>query len=104
MTLLTKPWKVDRRGHRFYVYAPGEVCIDLCSGTEADRERVMVLLGHVQALVETLLLQGITRMDGVRCWCPDKKTHDASPSFACDEARRVLRDAGASDPDGRGDG
>lgn len=55
MTILSKPWKVDRDGERIYCYAPGEVCVDLVSGTKEDRARVMVLLEQVQPAMALLL-------------------------------------------------
>lgn len=55
MTILSKPWRIDRRGERIYVDAPGEVCIDLCSGTQEDRARVMALAAQAQAMAVALL-------------------------------------------------
>lgn len=54
MTILSKPWRIDRRGERIYVDAPGEVCVDICSGTPEDRARVMALLEQVQAMARVL--------------------------------------------------
>lgn len=48
--LLSRPWRIDRRGERIYIDAPDEVCVDICSGTPEDRARVMALLEQVQAM------------------------------------------------------
>lgn len=48
MTLLDKPATVNREAERLYLYAPGEVCVDLTSGTPEDRARVMALLENMR--------------------------------------------------------
>lgn len=44
MTMPTKPARVDREGERLYLYAPGEVCVDICSGAKTERSAAMDLL------------------------------------------------------------
>lgn len=53
-SILDQPVRVDRDGERLYFYAPGEVCVDICSGTPEDRKRVMALLEHVQEAFRVL--------------------------------------------------
>lgn len=55
VTLLAKPWKVDERGERLYVYVDGrEVCVDICSGLPEDRRRVLALLAQVPEMAKAL--------------------------------------------------
>lgn len=89
MTILTKPWRIDRRGERIYVDAPGEVCVDVCSGTSEDRARVMALLEQAQRAMRLLRSEMVLGDDGlmhdeIRCpilvggecaeWCAEKRT------------------------------
>lgn len=75
-TTLTKPWKVNQRAECIYAYAPGECCIDLCSGTPEDRARVMALLEQVQKMGRIL-----------KALVEDRGVNKA-------DAEAVLRDAG----------
>ena len=54
--MFTKPWRIDRRGERIYIDAPGEVCVDITSGAPEDRARVMALLEQAQPAVSLLLI------------------------------------------------
>lgn len=67
-TILDQPAKVDREGERLYFYAPGEVCVDICSGRPEDRKRVMALLEHSQRAFRVLdaLLGRHANLDDVR--------------------------------------
>lgn len=64
MSLLDTPMRINHEAHRIYVYAPGEVCIDLTSGTQEDRERVMVLLVQVQEMTHALRPLANTQCEG----------------------------------------
>lgn len=88
MTLLDKPWKVDRDGERLYAYVSGEVCIDIVSGTPEDRRRVLAFLVQAQAMAA--LLRRVDASAGFEA---------TSTAFHA-EVRSVLRDAGVSDVDG----
>lgn len=97
MTILDKAWKVDRDGERLYVYAPGEVCIDIVSGAPEDRRRVLALLAQVQHLAAVA-------KDAASEWCTRYRAPtECGACLAC-RARAVLRDAGVSDGHGRGGG
>lgn len=54
MTILDTPVKVDLRGERLYFHAPGEVCVDICSGAPEDRARVLALLAQAQEAMRIL--------------------------------------------------
>ena len=97
MILLSKPWKVDAEGERIYAYAPGEVCIDICSGRPEDRARVLALLAQVQDMARALERASRDECEGAA----DCGWHLGGACRAC-AARAMLRDAGVSVPDGRG--
>lgn len=83
--LLEKTWVVNSEAERFYVYAPGEVCVDLTSGAPGDRARVLALL--VQARRMALVLSDLLPALEGRSPLGDRYL----------DARGVLRDAGVLD-------
>lgn len=89
MTILTKPWRIDRRGERIYVDAPGEVCIDLCSGTPEDRARVMALLEQVQKMA-ILLEKHFAGYGGHNCSTTPPECSICGPIEECLRAAGVL--------------
>lgn len=108
MTLLEKPWKVDRAGERIYAYVGNrEVGIDICSGAPEDRARVMALLEQVQAIAkavgplahfvaqfDAMPLRGISdELYGIHCGTE----HEADIRLSDLRAlAKALRDAGGS--------
>lgn len=97
-TTLTKPWKVNQRAECIYAYAPGEVCIDLTSGTPEDRARVMALLKQVQRMGRVLLADMARGDDGLmhdEFRCPYLSAGECADW--CKAKRDVLRAAGVLD-------
>lgn len=93
-TILSKPWRIDRRGERIYIDAPGEVCIDLCSGTPEGRARVMALLENARGAFRTLV--------DYHAGCGCRQTMTDRTRWC--HVARLLDDAGVldeSDPHGR---
>lgn len=85
--LLDIPWHVNRRAECLYVYAPGEVCVDLTSGTPENRARVMALLEQVQRMAQ-LLSKHLAGYGGHNC-------HTTPPECdVCGPIEECLRDAG----------
>lgn len=89
MNILDTPMRVNHEAHRIYIYAPGEVCIDLTSGTQDDRERVMALLAQVQEMTHALRPLANTQCEGMA----DCGGHRGGLCPPC-RARAILRDAG----------
>lgn len=89
MTILSKPWRIDRRGERIYIDAPGEVCVDLCSGTQEDRARVMALLEQVQRMAN-LLVDHLAGRNGHNCPTTAPECSICGPIEECLRAAGVL--------------